>query len=314
MNSSFEITTYIATALDPIHIGTGGYRIGRVDNTVLRDFDNVPKIPGTSIAGAVRSYATMQFPSKRNCAGKDDIPERGGRQCGDESCPICVTFGYTRDTYSRMSMVNFSDARIFFFPVSTMLGPVWVTSPSRLREFSKNAAGYEHDDDEKIKVVPELILENNRLNLGWVLLEKAPTNLSLSQDKFCKLPQIVKKNSVCVTDRIFPLIINSNLEMRTSVSINPFTGAALEGALFTYEGIPRTTVFWFEVLSQDYRNFSKESNKYVQEVKRIFTEISNANSLQAIKRVTKSGMDYCEILGLGGMSTRGFGRLKIEEV
>ena len=36
-------------ALDPIE---GGYRLGRVDNTILRDAaTNLPKIPGSSING-----------------------------------------------------------------------------------------------------------------------------------------------------------------------------------------------------------------------------------------------------------------------
>jgi CRISPR-associated protein Cmr4 len=36
--------------LDPVHIGTGGYRLGRVDNTIVREpGTNLPKIPGTSL-------------------------------------------------------------------------------------------------------------------------------------------------------------------------------------------------------------------------------------------------------------------------
>lgn len=79
MSDPFTMQRYIATALDPVHIGTGGYKIGRVDNSVIRDFDNVPKIPGTSLAGAIRSYAAMQF-DKLDCAGKDDAEGGGGRQ------------------------------------------------------------------------------------------------------------------------------------------------------------------------------------------------------------------------------------------
>ncbi|MFH1562138.1 MAG: type III-B CRISPR module RAMP protein Cmr4 [Nitrospirota bacterium] len=313
MCQPFQSAKYMATALDPIHIGTGGYNIGRVDNSVIRDFDDVPKIPGTSIAGAVRSYAAMQFPEKRKCAGKDDSGA-GGRQCGEQDCPICVTFGFTRDTESRVSMVTFSDARILFFPVSTMIGPVWVTSPSRLKEFT-GSIQCDHSDGEKIKVVSDLALPNGKLNLGWVLLQQdTSSNLDLSDGKFSILPDPVKKNAVCVTDRLFPLIVNSNLEVRTSVSINPFTGAALEGALFTYEGIPRTTIFWFEAVYQDYKNFNGNHTGYIGKVREKFSSISDDNAIEAAKSVTEAGADYCKILGLGGMSTRGFGRLEIEEV
>jgi CRISPR-associated protein Cmr4 len=45
-------------ALDPTHIGAGGYRLGRVNLTVLRDVaTQLPKIPGSSISGATRAAA-----------------------------------------------------------------------------------------------------------------------------------------------------------------------------------------------------------------------------------------------------------------
>ena len=296
---------YLAIALDPIHIGTGGYRLGRVDNTVIRDFDNVPKIPGTALTGAIRSYAAMHFEGKRGCAGKDEPKDERLRQCGKPDCPICVTFGFSRDTEARVSMVSFSDARILFFPVSTMIGPVWVTSPMRLNEFLKKE---KYTDDGKIRAVNDLKLPDKRINLGWVLF-KVDECLTLSHTKFDPIPSIIKNNVVCVPNNIFPLIVNANLEVRTSVSINPFTGAALEGALFTYEAIPRTTIFWFEAVYQDYNMFNN-ANNYIQEVKKKFSDITD-NAIEAAKAVVKAGIDYFKILGIGGMNTRGFGRLEI---
>ena len=297
---------YLAIALDPIHIGTGGYRLGRVDNTVVRDFDNVPKIPGTALTGAIRSYAAMQFPNKRGCAGKDEPKDERLRQCGKSDCPICVTFGFSRDTEARVSMVSFSDARILFFPVSTMIGPVWVTSPMRLNEFLKKE---EYTDDGKIRAVNDLKLPDKGINLGWVLFAIDDECLTLSDNQFVSLPSAIKNNIICVPNNIFPLIVNANLEVRTSVSIDPFTGAALEGALFTYEAIPRTTIFWFEAVYQDYNMFNNASN-YIREVKKKFSDITD-NAIEAAKAVVKAGIDYFKILGIGGMNTRGFGRLEI---
>lgn len=37
MTQPAETRIYYAMALDPIHIGTGGYRLGRVDNTIVRE-------------------------------------------------------------------------------------------------------------------------------------------------------------------------------------------------------------------------------------------------------------------------------------
>ena len=41
----------IAQALDPIHIGTGGERLSRVDLAIVRDpATKLPKLPGTSLS------------------------------------------------------------------------------------------------------------------------------------------------------------------------------------------------------------------------------------------------------------------------
>jgi len=56
-----DVLRYYALALDPIHVGTGGMRLGRVDLSIVREpGTNIPKIPGTSLAGAARAYAAMQ--------------------------------------------------------------------------------------------------------------------------------------------------------------------------------------------------------------------------------------------------------------
>ena len=53
-----------AIATDPIYIGTGGYTIGRVDNTIVRDpVTRIPKIPGSSLAGTWRYYVALYLQS-----------------------------------------------------------------------------------------------------------------------------------------------------------------------------------------------------------------------------------------------------------
>jgi CRISPR-associated protein Cmr4 len=86
-----DVPKYFALALDPIHVGTGGMRLGRVDMTIVREpGTNLPKIPGTSLAGACRTYAAMQENGKfPHCAGQ-------GGHCGQPDCPICVTFGFSK--------------------------------------------------------------------------------------------------------------------------------------------------------------------------------------------------------------------------
>jgi CRISPR-associated protein Cmr4 len=60
-NDPYEVKEIYAVATDPIYIGTGGYTIGRVDNTIVRDpATRIPKIPGSSLAGTWRYYVTLE--------------------------------------------------------------------------------------------------------------------------------------------------------------------------------------------------------------------------------------------------------------
>ena len=58
----YTLQRFLMMSLDPVHIGTGGYRLGRVDNSIAREpGTNLPKIPGTSLAVARRSHAALRY-------------------------------------------------------------------------------------------------------------------------------------------------------------------------------------------------------------------------------------------------------------
>ena len=53
--ATYERRRYLFMTTDPVHVGTGGYRLGRVDLSIVREpGTRVPKIPGTSLRGAAR--------------------------------------------------------------------------------------------------------------------------------------------------------------------------------------------------------------------------------------------------------------------
>lgn len=289
---SYRMRTYIALALDPIHVGAGGYRLGRVDNTIIREpGTNLPKIPGTSFSGAVRSYAAMRLNDGR-CAGTTG--------CGENTCPICYTFGSTpmegepETKKSYQGTVRFSDGQVVLFPVHSMLGPVWLTTAGLLKE----TFGIEDatpPDDETLRTTLDTTGVGNRLNLSWLLLSTGE-RLSLSSQNalWIGLPQDIRGRLAVASPKLFSQVVNTNLEVRTSVAINPATGAAEEKKLFTYEALPRTTIVAFEVVEYDYRRaFPSQA--------RVTTPLD----------IVEQGLSYLEILGIGGMGTRGFGRLKI---
>ena len=287
-NKPYEPLRYFALALDPIHVGTGGMRLGRVDMSIVREpGTNLPKIPGTSFSGAARTYAAMQEEGKfPGCAGKDG-------HCGDPHCPICVTFGFAgTQNGSFQGLAQFSDARLLFFPVHSLAGPVWVTCPQALKDL-----GITPDEpaDGQVRVAKD-VQQSGRLNLGWLMLEVAGNDFA---PQVSNVPQEILKHAVLVSDKMFGHIVNDNLEVRTSVSIDPQTGAAAEGALFTYEALPRASVLYFEVVVSDPKFY------------RINGQIPLNGDIAKAKKAVSDGLTLFASLGVGGMNTRGMGRLRV---
>jgi CRISPR-associated protein Cmr4 len=279
-----------------------------VDNSIVRDpVTRIPKIPGSSLAGVHRAYAAMALEDERpggkdgdprgdegkdkdghpkpfypNCAGQGQSRDQG--HCGHLACPICSTFGHA----SFAGLAAFSDAHVLLFPVPTREGPVWVTSPGALRFIGKDV------EAEQDVVLRE---EDRSLNLGWLLLprqawpEAGDTKTAL---KKLGVPERILDSLALVPDKLFGHIVNSNLEVRTSVAIDPTTGAAKDGALFTYEALPRATVMVWDVTCRSPRHFLRPQT---------------VDPYGTVRRAYA----LLQALGIGGMGTRGMGRLLVLE-
>lgn len=358
VNNMVEDIDIFSIAMDPIYIGTGGFTIGRVDNTIVRDpSTKIPKIPGSSVAGTWRYYVALELQekirgkqpsfdtikesdektlsekienaswesvpwgddsnfkewykfngnkvSRINCAGQDDLPnltvedsannKKG--HCGH--CIVCKGFGFSKKDLSWQGMLFFSDLTILYFPVYTRLGVRWITSKS-IYESVFEGKKIENIEDHFILTEKG---DEKCLNLGWINLEVSQKKHNLSEvfpnnmnnDTF-----ISKENIVVVPDNLISQIINSNLEVRTSVSIDPITGASKEGALFTSEAIPRGTVFYGKI-----RIFDRSAYNELNE------KITNLPSIEHLKNALEDSKHFYETLGIGGLTTRGFGRMKI---
>jgi len=321
----YHCQRYYALALDPIHVGTGGYRLGRVDLSIVREpGDNLPKIPGSSLSGVSRAYTAMrtgryQRRIARNpdgdppirivsCAGKGG--DFGEEHCGEPDCPVCVSFGFSKGQEQRslQGMAQFFDARVLFFPVHSMVGPVWITSPTALRQ-----AGMSNPPQvptNQVRLSPTLHPAPNqrltRLNLGWLLLQAAEEDLVTDNIRDA-LPHLPTNDSalnevfgrlVLLSDELFSKVVNDNLEVRTSVAINPSTGAADDKALFTYEALPRATVLHFDVVYNNPQHFQIRGQTIPHDI-------------AWVRQHVEQGLALMEHLGVGGMNTRGMGRLRV---
>ena len=351
MDDAYSNRAYFSIALDPIHVGTGGYRLGRVDNTIVREpATNIPKIPGTSMAGVARAYTAMQkgkYRWKENdkeycCAGKGG--EQGENHCGKSDCPVCVTYGFSKGEtgISFQGLAQFSDARILFFPVTTMVGPMWVTSPMRLEAAEIFFDGIEPGNwlelNSKLSseggeyfFTTSSAVKNSNLNLGWLYLSSINTEAKIgtkaiavpkewktkNESDFycltdCGINPAILNRIIIISDRLFSHVVNDNLEIRTSVAIDPATGAAESGALFTYEAIPRGTILWFEVIYNNPKLF-KVPNKGKRgiELKTIKKDKDKEADIAWLEKNVESGLVLFGFLGVGGMGTRGMGRMKV---
>ena len=302
---------YLLMTLDPVHPGAGGYRLGRVDNSIIREpGTRLPKIPGSSLHGAARSYAAYLY----------GTPEAAGQSQQDveepTKNPVCYTFGYIKGKEMSSGVVNIFDAHLLLFPVHSMAGPVWVSTPQRLREadFKNVPDGSPQEGD-----CWTTFDDKERLNLGWLMLDVVETGPKVAitpPDEWKDAPQwqTVAKSLVLVPDSLFSHIVNSNLEVRTSVAINPETGAAEEGALYTYEAIPRATFLTAEVVLDDY-NAGKDD----KDDRPSFPVVEKTHQDKPLPGgkwngpldVVAAGLKMIEYLSVGGMGTRGFGRIKL---
>ncbi|HID31146.1 MAG TPA: type III-B CRISPR module RAMP protein Cmr4, partial [Desulfobacterales bacterium] len=80
-------------------------------------------------------------------------------------------------------------------------------------------------------------------------------------------------------------------------------GAAEEKALFTYESIPRSTFLVMDVVLDDYREAFPKTSKTAKD------NLLLCGPWGCPLDVVKAGLNMMEWLGVGGMGTRGFGRL-----
>lgn len=302
---------FLLMTLDPVHIGTGGQRLGRVDNSIAREpGTRLPKIPGTSLSGAVRQYAAIRYESLR-CAGSGQEKEEKEGHCRNYNCPVCYTFGYLKGQEGGQSgVVSIGDARLLLFPVYSLAGPVWVTCPDILSEF-----GVQEKTPENQVRFSSSLSDASHLNMGWLMLEKdKDSGEFIWPEKIGNIPKEMTDRAVLVSNKLFSQIVNSNLEIRTSVSINPMTGAAESGALFTYEAIPRAAVLWMDVVEDDFKKRLKpEDNQPDWPIakSKLGREFPKNEQWSSPLDVVRSGLKLAKDLGIGGMGTRGFGRVRL---
>lgn len=290
-----ETLRFLIMTIDPLHVGTGGYRLGRVDNAIVREpGTNLPKIPGSSLHGAIRSAAAIRY----------SMPESSGLhpKGSPDSNPVVYTFGGEEGGFTS-GVVNIYDARILLFPMASQDGPIWISTSSILREAGFTGAQTPSEEDSAF-ITSGLHAVDGRFIIGWFALRAQNQEISLvtppkSDWQNQAILAEALSRTVIVHEALLPELVNSGLEVRTSVAINPETGAAYDQALFTYEAIPRATFLFFDAAISDYRQIAFPAFK------------CEDLEPKGPSDVLSHGLDLLQYLGVGGMGTRGFGRIGV---
>ncbi len=259
--------------LDPVHIGAGGYRLGRVDMTIAREpGTSLPKIPGTSLAGAARSYAAMRY-------GKPDVAGQHKNYAGSRiTCPIIYTFGTATDTspsgsVNQAGTVSIGDAHILFFPVHSMAGPVWVSTVDKVRDvWGQNSVTLPQEPTDDTVVTS--MNWDKELNLGWLLFT-ATKGLTITPPKSTDEWSAIADRIVVVED-----------DYRTNGN-----GAS---------AFPQTG-----------KQCKIEQNEKGEKLYKDNEGPSLGERWNQPLDVVKAGMKLIQYLGVGGMGTRGFGRMRL---
>jgi len=236
----------VVHARSPLHAGTG-QSTAAVDLPIARDrATGLPLLPGSSLKGAMRARAR---------AGEAVLSSRWQATFGPE----------TENASDFGGAVAFSDARLLLMPVRSVAGTfAWATSPLLLaglrRDIALCGAGNSLPDTPTLAGVQQALVAGDtllRLKIGHhhkILLEEFDLQPQLTADPLAgALAPIVFPNDpewqtllrrrLCIVhDDVMAFFATHATDIVTRVSINPETGTARNGQLWTEENLPAESI------------------------------------------------------------------------
>lgn len=232
----------VVHARSPLHAGTG-QATAAVDLPIARDrATGFPLLPGSSIKGALRARA------------RDTLKREYTTIFGPE----------TENASDHAGAVTFSDARLLLMPVRSVAGTfAWVTSPYLLSAFAREAtlAGW-----DKLWVTPKVLGSDKALVAADTLLgveldgkrKVVLEEFDLDREDGGAIEvgnvlaplvfpdpewqDLLKRRLCIVHDDTMSFLAQHATEIVTRVSINPDTGTAKKGQLWTEENLPAESV------------------------------------------------------------------------
>ncbi|AEE53918.1 type III-B CRISPR module RAMP protein Cmr4 [Haliscomenobacter hydrossis] len=272
----------------PLHAGTGS-ELGVVDLPIQRErHSGFPKIEGSSLKGAIRE----RF--------EDMI---GSRDHAD----LYAVFGPEGDgTDNYAGAIGFTDARLLLFPVKSMKGVFgWVTCPRVLKRLLQDLSAIGKDGvlgftEKDLPETPQmgqalvtntsaLLLTPNRIVLEEyafsiekddILTEFSNWLLNHVFEHDTWWQEKIAQSLVLINDEDFRDFVTLSTEVITRTKIDNETGTVQDGALFTEEYLPESSVLYSLILASPVFPGKDQTKKKQLSHKKSFAE-SDANAVQA---------------------------------
>ncbi len=248
----------------PVHAGVGFVGDGPVDLPIQREaISGYPMVRSSSLKGALRA-------AFRNVAASEEVVALFGSEPGDAQQAEHNTAqkDAEKDAEAQMATLIIGDARLLLFPVAALFDTfAWVTSADVLARFQREMQ--RRGVDLKAPSVPapgegsawtppqsRLVTEQGELLLEEFTFQARPHEaigtigtwlakaIFPQDDAYAYWRQRVRSNLVILPEDAFRHFVTVGTEVVQRIRIDPATGIAKSGALWSEEYVPAETVFY----------------------------------------------------------------------
>ena len=332
MSSTTNI--FCIKALTSLHAGSGN-DLGVVDLPIQREkHTTFPKIESSSLKGSLREALESITIDKKANISKDLIESLIKN---DENFDVNLlgklnyntalqyVFGYDEDGLGKnvkehfndntefAGAINFTDARILFFPIKSARNVfAYTTCPYVLERFSKDAkiagkqvniTNFDVRDGNAIVHKDSKLLVN-----GAVILEEYTFTATIddtikNQLVTLKISKEIIDRLIVLSDNDFKDFVNLSTEVITRTKINNSTGTVQPGALFNEEYLPAETVLYFITIAN--KIFKKDDKL------KIF-KTQNQKENELVMNFFEKALP--EFVQIGGNATLGKGIVNINKM
>lgn len=304
-----ETRPYLLHALSPLHAGIG-QSVAAIDLPIARmKGTNLPFLPGSSIKGVLREERLPENPTPEQTAQHNAVFGPPRDSVGEDGDNASLYQG----------ALSVSDARLLLLPVRSFRRVfAYVTSPLLLRlaqrdvpalgmlktpSFSKSdpAAQVPPGESWVVHSDSKVYLEDQDLP---AVATKDAGDFAQALAQALGLGDELARRFVIVDDETMGFLYETATQIDTRVSIDPETGVARDGQLWTEESLPAESVLVGVLYGQD--TVIRKTKKEVNASK----EPLNATAVLDFA-LPKTPKDRPETLQFGGKATVGRGRCNL---